>query len=770
VPEHLPPARRRWRPLGLSGASSPEGLISVTILEPNAALSGTAPADAGMATGTLPSQRAGVSDYGNVVAPSADPSSGAMPGTPDVQTDAGLSDLETYLADQAAAAEAELPITPIPIPLPPIPIRTRAVSGRYRSPAVGFQLELRVDIDGRRPLHKLSGDYFSVSGGTTTFFGSWTVDAVTTSVVNGATVTVGTARTTWPTTFTVAKVTVPRRTIFQPAAPATIQWSTPSGALGGTYLCGHESAAMRTVELEQDVESGVAAFDTYNTGSLPSGGTVRQLTVAAAYAEAGIQALDTGGGNVINTPADHVWNNASLHGAMMTHFSRFQERPQFKVWLLHAQRHEIGPNLRGIMFDSQGLQRQGCASFYQVIQSPTPANLREQLYVNVHELGHCFNLFHSFHKAFMTPPLPNRPGSLSWMNYPQNYNPGNGAPSGAAAFWAAFGFQFDDLELAHVRHGFRDNVIMGGAPFGTGGALEGVVPPTEPIEDASGLRLSIRTSPERPVIGTPIVLEMRLTAERGQFVHTAEMLHPKYELVQITISRPRGDVIVHRPPVLHCAEPELMRVDAGTVLPVSAYIGYDATVGQIFEDPGTYRIRAAYAAPNGSIVVSDGALVRVWGTRDTEDDAVAEVLLREDVGMAMTLLGSDSLPEAMSALEEVATDHSNHPAAVYARLALGINAARPFTAVEPDGSVRVRGRDLDRADQLLAPAIDASRGDEGLDDLTVFQVMTYLASSHADEGDHDKARELRQEIGRLADEKGVPPTVLEQLNRMKPFD
>ncbi len=62
-----------------------------------------------------------------------------------------VSAIETYLADQAApAAEAELPITPVPVPLPPIPIRTRLASGRYRSAPAGFQLELRVDVDGRR--------------------------------------------------------------------------------------------------------------------------------------------------------------------------------------------------------------------------------------------------------------------------------------------------------------------------------------------------------------------------------------------------------------------------------------------------------------------------------------------------------------------------------------------------------------------------------------------------------------------------------------------
>jgi hypothetical protein len=201
------------------------------------------------------------------------------------------------------------------------------------------------------------------------------------------------------------------------------------------------------------------------------------------------------------------------------------------------------------------------------------------------------------------------------------------------------------------------------------------------------------------------------------------------------------------------------------VLPVSAYIGYDAVAGQVFEDPGTYRIQASYTAPDGSVVVSPSTMVRVWGTGDSDDAAVAELMLRDDVGMAMTLLGSDSpaLADAMAALDQVATEHGDHPTAVYARLVLGMNAARPFTAVAADGSVRVRDRDLDRADALLTPAIEASRGDAGLDDLSVFQVMDYLARSHADAGDVDGARALRSDAIELATAKDAPSAVIDAL-------
>jgi hypothetical protein len=455
---------------------------------------------------------------------------------------------------------------------------------------------------------------------------------------------------------------------------------------------------------------------------------------------------------------------------METHFSRHRERPQFKVWLLHAMRHEFTnatQTLLGIMFDQQGLQRQGCATFYERIAGASPVNQRRQLHTNVHELGHCFNLYHSFHKNRMNPPMPNRPGSLSWMNYPQVYDPGGGAPAGDGPFWAAFPFQFDDLELAHLRHGFRHDVIMGGNPFGTGAAAELGEEYAELLADTSGLRLRVaQAAADRPVLGTPVVLEIDLTVERSQEVNTREQLHPKYGFVQVAVSRPRGDVVVHEPPVRQCATPDLKVCESGQRLPVSAYIGYDATVGQLFEDPGTYRVRAAYAAPNGSLVLSNTATIRVGAPRSADEDAVAELMLQDQTGMAFSLHGTDSpyLARGTSALQTIAEEHGGHPAAVYARVVLGMNAARPFSTIEQDGSVHVREPDIDRANYLLQEAINASRGDEGLDDLTVYQAGAYLAKARAEAGDTDGAHQLRADIRQLAQAKNAPESVVHSLD------
>jgi hypothetical protein len=734
----------------------------MTVMEPNAALGADSGIEVqiGLDQEALPEQRG---DGGSA----GDPSASA----PEARGTAEVQDVDAW-TDTAAGADQQLqPIGPIvrqpigPIVRQPITFPTRRASGTYRSTGTGFQLEVRVDVDGTRPLQKVSGDYYVVTGTSTSHYGSFTVDAVTVSTTASTVTIVGTARTTWSTTFNVVRVTIPRTTVVQPAGAATVRWSTSSGAIGSTYTCPWQRAGFRTVELEQDVESGVTAFTSYNTGALTSGGPARVLTVGGAYEEAGVAMLDTGATNTITTPAGHVWNNASLHNAMRVHFSRWRDTPQFKVWLLHARAHEYGTGLRGIMFDQQGLQRQGCASFYQMISAGTNANRREQLYVHVHELGHCFNLYHSFHKTSMKPPLPNRPGSLSWMNYPQNYNPGGGAPSGAAAFWSAFPFQFDNLELAHLRHGFRNDVIMGGNPFGTGAAMDAGDEFGDVLSDTSGITLRIAVAPERPVLGEPVVLEIEARAEPGRLLHRRDQLHPKFGLVNVAIRRPRGDVVVHRPPLAHCAEPEIVTAGFQEEQPTSAYIGFDAAVGQVFEDPGTYQVRAVYAAPEGALVLSNVASVRISAPHSREEDAVAELMLQDDTGMVLTVLGSDSayLATGTEALETVLAEHADSPVAVYARLAQGMNAARPFTEVRPDGSVHVRPRDLERADALLTPAVDASRGDDGLDDLTVLQVLGYLARSHAEEGDAEGARALRTDAVDLAQEKDAPASVIDSL-------
>jgi hypothetical protein len=635
-----------------------------------------------------------------------------------------------------------------------VPIQ-RKVSGRYRSCRRIWEMELRVDVDGYRPMKHLSGDYYHASGATVSYYGSWVVSAPSVRVTSTLVTVEGLAATTWSTPYNKMRVVIPRHTLLQPPAAAHVQWMTPDGKKGAAYTCLFESPYFRTVDLEQDYESGVTPFTSYDTGSLPSGGSDRTLTVVKAYAEAGVEMRDVGETNVVPVAPGGKWSNAELHDAMETHFSMWKDAPQWKVWLFHAMRHDYGPGLLGIMFDQEGKQRQGCACFYQSIGGTAATRLRDQLYCCVHELGHCFNLYHSFHKKYMDPPQPNRLYALSWMNYPQKY------PSGRAAFWAAFAFQFDNPEVIHLRHAFRNNIIFGGNPFGTGAALQ--VPETlvDSVEDNSGLKLVLEV-PKSFAFGEPVVTEVKLyvTDTRGKVVHTE--LHPNFGFAQIAVQKPNGKVMVHEPPIDHCIRTETTTLDAD--LPAiyeSAYIGYDREGGQIFDQPGLYKLRGIYYALDGSVVLSDVVSMRIRSPLSSADEEVAELFLGDEQGMLLYLLGSDSqfLKSGNEAFDLVLDKYAQHPLAVYARLLKGFNASREFKTITPDYQVQVRQSDPEEAVQLLSAVVDASEVGEGVDNITLNQTMQRLARTQIEAGDEKGARATITRFGAIFRKKGLKPHV-----------
>jgi hypothetical protein len=662
----------------------------------------------------------------------------------------------------AAEAVAEEIAAPVPVPVKPIPVIPikRRVSGRYRSCRLYWELELRVDVDGYRPMKRVSGDYFHASGATVSYFGSFVVNAPTVTVTDAQVTIVGLATTTWPTSYNKIRVVIPRHTIFQPPAAAHVQWMTPDNKKGASYTCLFESPFFRTVDLEQDYEKGVTPFASYNTGSLPSGGPARTLTVEKAYAEAGVQMLSAGVSNEVPTAPGGTWSNAELHAAMENHFSLWKDVPQWKVWLFHAMRHDYGPGLLGIMFDQKGKQRQGCAAFYQTIAGTVPANLRNQLYVGVHELGHCFNLFHSFHKKFMKPPKPNRLKALSWMNYPQNY------PDGASAFWAAFPFQFDNLEVIHLRHAFRNNIIIGGNPFGTGAALEDPEAFADSVEDNSGLRLELEAPKSSFAYGEPVVTEIKLyvTDGRGKRVH--KELHPNFGFVQVAIQQPSGEVVVYAPPIEHCIEVETTLLDESQPsIFESAYIGYDKERGQVFGQAGVYKLRGVYYALDGSVVLSNVIRLRIRPPFSPTDEEVAELFLGDEQGMLLYMLGSDSefLHSGNEAFDLVLDKYAKHQLAVYARLAKGFNAAREFKTITADYQVTVREPQTDEAIDLLTAVVDASEAEEGVDNITLNQTMQRLAKTQIEAEDKTAARATMDRMVETFREKQFQPHVQAQI-------
>ena len=644
----------------------------------------------------------------------------------------------------------------------------RLVSGRYKGVSGAFQLELRVDVDGKRPTRRISGDLYRVAGSTTTYFSSFIVDSPTITVSNSQVTIRGSGSHSSVTLFPIVTVKIQRVPVFAPPGAAKVTFSDATGAQGATYHCSFISPFFRAIQYEQDVVQGTNPFVKYNTGALPSGGPSRTLSVVAAYAEAGVEMQVAGVSNIVTGGfgPDAKWSDSELHASMVQQFSLWQNDPQWKVWLLVANDHER-QDLRGIMFDQQGKQRQGCAVFYDRIKGDDDASQRAALRTYVHELGHCFNLLHSWQKSFAVPPQPNRLDALSWMNYVQNY------PGGANAYWAAFPFQFDNPELVHLRHGFRDNVIMGGNAFSIGAADFDTQPFNEQVVDNSGLKLELRLEEGKNFVqGEPVVAEIKLSTTdlRGKRVHTR--LHPNYGFVQLAIQMPSGNVIAFRPLVEQCLETETTILDSeNPSIYASAYIGYGKG-GFYFDQSGLYQLRAIYHALDGSEVISNVLTLRVRNPLDRAEEAIADAYSGHDQGTLFFLLGSDSkyLNSGNKALDNVLENYADHPLAVYANLVKGINAGRAFKTITEDKSVTSRQPDTGKAIKSLTAVIEAStkpsKKAEGVDNITLNMAMRRLARAQERQGDLGKAEKtLDNLVSYFKDKVKVKPHVVAQIQK-----
>ena len=427
--------------------------------------------------------------------------------------------------------------------------------------------------------------------------------------------------------------------------------------------------------------------------------------------------------NIAEAGANAKWSNAELIASMQRHFAHYGTAPHWDMWQIECLDHEFGPGLYGIMFDSNG--RQGCAVFYRGIGGTTADRLRLQAYTHVHELGHGFNLMHSWQKSLATPPGVDNPSALSWMNYPWGF------PSGPNAFWNAFPFQFVDQEVVHLRHAFRNNIMPGANPFTIGAALIDQQIMSDPISDTSGLEFTISSAHASYMLGEPVVANLRLRSfdRRGRMVHGN--LHPRTAGVTLAISRPDGRAVRFEPLVDYLVAAETRVLAEGEQITDSAYIGFGKD-GLLFDRPGVYKLRAIYHAPDGSRVMSNVETLRVRNPATGGDSEVADLLIGEEQGTLFALRGSDapSLTAGNQAFETVLSKHGKHPLADYVRMVTGVNQARTFKTIDGSarGGLHVRKADLSRAQELLSAATaDTSR----IDRLSKAQSLERLAAAYA---------------------------------------
>ncbi|MGY1607545.1 MULTISPECIES: hypothetical protein [unclassified Geodermatophilus] len=503
---------------------------------------------------------------------------------------------------------------------------------------------------------------------------------------------------------------------------ATARFEAPGG-LRRTRRYRYSSRYFHTVDFEFDAATGESATTSINTcahpnrpGSLPC----EQLTIRTVFQRAGFDATESPGGTVPLTGAgsDARWSDAEMHDAMQVFWSRFSSSAQWAMWVFFASLHEQGTSLGGIMFDDIGPNhRQGTAIFNDSFISQAPAGdanpqawvRRMVFWTACHEMGHAFNLAHSWQKSLGTPwvpGLPDEPEARSFMNYPFR------VAGGQTAFFADFAFRFSNPELLFLRHAPERFVRMGDAAWfdhhGFGEAQVSLEP---------ALRLQLRVNRERPVYQflEPVVVEAKLTNTSGSPQLVDAHVLDSVDDMTLVVQPPRGPARRHVPFARYCRSPETVVLAPGESL-YSSLLVSAGIEGQAIAEPGTYRVQAALRHGEED-VVSEPLTLRVAAPDSREEEALAPDVFTEDVARSLTFGGTAVLEQANDTLSEVVDRLGDRRVAVHAALALGLPAAADYKLAtarsdSPAGlAVDVRRARPEQARRLLEHAL-VDRADE----------------------------------------------------------
>jgi hypothetical protein len=568
-------------------------------------------------------------------------------------------------------------------------------------PFLQLDEELRLDVDGRYPQMKASGrvSRFGLSPA------HWVADLtrVAPNRYSGAIVYKEGNLTLIPHTLVDIHVL---RSTFAPLA-LSVKFSSP-GAVPRNVICRYESRYFHSVNFEFDYAAGttpITSFDTSSHPNRPATLISEELSIERVFRRAGFDVSRSPGGPVpvSGTGVDGLWSDMEMHDAMQTNWSRFANKSQWAMWVFFASLHEMGTGLGGIMFDSIGTeQRQGTAlfldSFIKYAPTGDPAAAawvnRMAFWTACHEMGHAFNLAHSWQKTLGASwiPLADEPLARSFMNYPY------GVPGGQSAFFSDFEFRFSDQELTFMRHAPAKFVQMGNAAWFDDHGFEGAAVSPEP-------RLELELSTSRATRAfdflEPLVLGLTLRNASDQPLLVDKNVLSSEHLTVI-IKRRGGNARQFLPYAQRCFRAETLALLPRQELTESLFISAGRN-GWDLAEPGVYMVQIALHLETED-VVSKPLEVRVAPPRAYEDELLAQDFFEDDVGRVLTFDGTRLLASANDVLDRVVSELPQSRAAIHARVALANPLTKRYKRLETEGKqVTSLAPELARAKELLAP-------------------------------------------------------------------
>jgi hypothetical protein len=466
-----------------------------------------------------------------------------------------------------------------------------------------------------------------------------------------------------------------------------------------------------------------------------------------------------------------------MHNAMITYWSKFQNRPQWSMWVLYAAGHDRGRSLGGIMFDDIGAQhRQGTAIFTKSFikdapnGDPDPAawQTRMQFWTAVHEMGHAFNLAHSWQKALGTPyapgdpwiPLANDTEARSFMNYPFR------VAGGEDAFFSDFRFRFTDEELLFLRHAPRRFVQMGNSDWFVNHGFEA----PDALEQTGRWSLALRTNRSSASYRfmEPVSVELKLTNTSGENQPMdADMLEDGRH-VTVFLQRQDGPAKRWQPMITYCHETHDGTLEAGESV-YGAHVISTATNGWLIDEPGFYKVQAAVDVGD-EIVVSNVLRVYVAPPMSDGEVSLAPDYFTEEVGRVLTLQGSPALSGAHDVLQEVTERCAGHPAARHAVVAQTSPMLRNFKELDADAGelgFRTREAQVEKAMSAQRSVLldDPDAAADTLGHIPYFNQLRAVAEATEADGNESEAIDLMTATLDVMKKREILPSVIDNTER-----
>ncbi len=554
----------------------------------------------------------------------------------------------------------------------------------------------------------------------------------------------------------------------------------------------YRSSCFHPVEFEFDCAEGTSTLTKINTHDHPNRPATlveEDLTIQTAYRRAGFDVRCSGGDSVVpiaGAGPGARWSDMEMHDAMQAYWSRFANKAQWSMWVFFAALHEMGTSLGGIMFDDIGPNhRQGTAIFNDSFISQAPSGdpapdawvRRMRFWTACHEMGHAFNLAHSWQKSLAADgrgpwiPLADEPEARSFMNYPYRVS------GGQSAFFADFEYRFSDAELLFLRHAPERFVRMGDADwFDDHGFREARVS----AEPALELQLRPNRGDASFEFLEPPILELKLKNVSSQPQLVPEKILADSGQMTVIVKKKGKPARQFCPYAERCWQPTQTTLEPGQSLyePLSAFAGRE---GWELAEPGDYVVQVALHR-EGEDIVSNPLRLRIRPPHDRQEDVLAQDVFTDDVGRILTFGGSQFLETGIATLQQAIEDFGDRRLAIHARIALGNVLAREFKrldfaesrrelapAHELNAKIRVTRADEDAARKQLHTALvdPEETAAETLGNITYRNYAERYSEWLFDQGERDEAADVEKCVLRVLSDRGVLAGVLEEIEQRR---